>query len=236
MILTGVVQAWVRVGSWGALFGTPYGLLLIGKSALLAVALGAAMFSRRLVNNRVAAREHAHNDNDNNVVRDEVVHHGALESVGTAPTQRAPAMARLRRTVHIEAAAGAAAIALAAVLVATPPAKDTYAVAKDTVVSFDNSYTAQLSLDPARTGPNTLHLYLFDRSNALAGEVEEVAVTIENQAAQIGPLELDAQNVGQGHFIASGVELPASGVWTVAITFAEPGFGAVTDEGDIDVG
>lgn len=206
VIASGLVQAWVRVGSWEALFATAYGRLLLGKSVLLALALGAALLSRRLVQQRLT------------------------EPAAAVQT------GRLRRTVLAEAVACAAAIALAAVLVATPPAKDSYAVAEATTVNFDNSYTAQLSLDPARTGSNTLHLYLFDRSNALAGDVEEVTVTIENPAAQIGPLQLDAQNVGQGHFIASGVELPAGGTWTVSVTFTETGFGTLTDQGDIDVG
>lgn len=199
IVVTGVVAAFVRVGSWGALTGTSYGRLLMGKSALLAVGLVAAMFSRRLL-------------------RDP-----------EEPTLRA-----LRRPVVVEAIAGAGAIALAAVLVATPPARDSYRVARDAQVSFDNGYRAQISLDPARQGSNAMHVYLFDRSGQLA-QIEEATVTVRDDAAQIGPLEVDARNVGQGHFIASGVELPASGRWTVSVTFTEPGFGAVTAEGSIDV-
>ena len=221
VLIGGLGQAWVRVGSWGALFGTSYGRLLVGKSALLVLALGAAMLSRRLVGNRSAAREIAA-DGDRSAT-----------DASAASTLVVPA---LRRTVLVEAGAGAVALAVAAVLVATPPARDTYAVAQATTVTFDNSYSAQLSLDPARSGTNTLHLYLFDRNNALAAGIEELAVSVENATAQIGPLELNPQKVGQGHFLANGIDLPADGRWTVSITFTEPGFGAVTDEGEIDVG
>lgn len=198
IVITGVAEAWIRVGSWGALLETAYGRLLLAKTALLVVALVAALYSRRLVEART--------------------------SEGS-----------LRRPILVEAAAGALAIAVAAVLVATPPARDTYQVARDTQISFDNGYLAQASLDPARQGSNTLHVYLFDRSNALAGAIEDVTVTVRNDAKQIGPLEVNARNVGQGHFIASGVELPAAGKWTVTVTFTEPGFGAVTAEGSVDV-
>lgn len=237
VVLTGLVEAWVRVGSWGALFGTSYGQLLLAKTVLLVVALGAAVLSRRLVGHSRAGRapdgetEEAAGED---AARQPSGTGGGLR--GGGDRRRGGFGNRLRRTVLIEAVAGAVAIALAAVLVATPPAKDTYAVAEDTVVTFANRYTAQVSLDPARTGTNTLHLYLFDRNNALAAGVEELAVTVSQPVAQIGPLELDAQHVGQGHFIASGVELPAEGTWTVTITFTEPGFGPVTDEGNIDVG
>lgn len=199
IVVTGVAVAWVRVGSWGALLETTYGRLLLAKTALLTLALSAALFSRRVVA--------AHRDDAGD----------------------------LRRPVLMEAVAGAAAIAVAAVLVATPPARDTYQVARDTQITFDNGYLAQASLDPARVGSNTLHVYLFDRTSALAS-IEEAEVTVENEAAQVGPLTVDARYVGQGHFIASGVELPASGSWKVTVTFTEPGFGVVTAEGSIDVG
>ncbi|WP_194291340.1 copper resistance CopC/CopD family protein [Cumulibacter manganitolerans] len=208
IVVTGVAEAWVRVGSWGALFGTAYGRLLVAKTTLLAVALGAAVLTRRLLRSRSSPLP----DDD-----------------------ARQALSRLRRPLVAEAVAGLAAIAVAAVLVATPPARDTYAVARDAQISFDNGYVAQASLDPARKGPNTLHLYVFDRSNALA-DLDAVTVTVQNAAAQIGPLDVTARNVGTGHFIASGVELPASGGWTVSVTFTEAGFGVVSAEGSIDVG
>lgn len=210
LVLSGIAEAWLRVGEWGALVGTTYGRLLLAKSALLVVALAAALLTRRhLLGER--ARGH---DGD---------------------AEPAAAVASARRPVLFEAVAGAAAIAVAAVLVATPPAKDVYAVARDAQLAFDNGYLAQVSLDPARTGSNTLHVYLFDRENALA-PIEDAELTLRNDDAQIGPLEVDARNVGQGHFIASGVDLPVAGSWTVTVKFTEPGFGPVSAEGSIDVG
>lgn len=218
VIGTGIAQAWVRVGSWEALFTTSYGRLLVAKSALLAAALIAAVLSRRLIGRGSAGHDAEGPDNEDD------------RAPGALPVRR------LRRTMLVETAAGALAIALASVLVATPPATDANAVAEDTTIAFANGYTAQLSLDPARTGANTIHLYLFDRDNALAAQIDELTLTIENPVAQIGPLGLDAQHVGAGHFIAGSIELPASGTWTVSITFTEPGFGTVSEQGDIDVG
>ncbi|WP_106848425.1 copper resistance CopC/CopD family protein [Blastococcus sp. Marseille-P5729] len=227
VVLTGVVQAWVRVGAWGALLETTYGRLLLAKSALLVLALGAALLTRRLV---IGGRQHP------DLLRDGECRGGRESGLGDAEVRGEGELASsARRPVLFEAIAGTAAIAVAAVLVATPPARDVYAVARDAQIAFDNGYMAQVSLDPARTGSNTLHVYLFDRSNALA-PIEEAEVSLRNDEAQIGPLEVDARNVGQGHFIASGVELPAAGSWTVTVKFTEPGFGAVSAEGSIDVG
>ncbi|MFE9912802.1 copper resistance CopC/CopD family protein [Streptomyces clavifer] len=44
---TGLYQSWRQVGSWSALTGTRYGVLLIIKVALVAVLIGVAWFSRR---------------------------------------------------------------------------------------------------------------------------------------------------------------------------------------------
>ncbi|MFD0568387.1 copper resistance CopC/CopD family protein [Kitasatospora gansuensis] len=49
LVLTGVYQSWRGVGSWSALTGTEYGLLLLIKIGCVAVMLGAAWFSRRWI-------------------------------------------------------------------------------------------------------------------------------------------------------------------------------------------
>ncbi|HKC28394.1 MAG TPA: CopD family protein, partial [Jatrophihabitans sp.] len=49
LVGSGLVQAWYQVREWGALTGTHYGHLLITKTALVAVILAAAVFSRRWV-------------------------------------------------------------------------------------------------------------------------------------------------------------------------------------------
>jgi copper transport protein len=49
LVAAGTVQAVVQVGSAGALWGTPYGRLVLAKVAILAAVLSAAAFARRLV-------------------------------------------------------------------------------------------------------------------------------------------------------------------------------------------
>src|SRR5207248_184695 len=48
LVVAGTVQALVNIGSFGALFGTTYGRLVLVKVALLAAILLAAYFSRRV--------------------------------------------------------------------------------------------------------------------------------------------------------------------------------------------
>ncbi|HET8658643.1 MAG TPA: copper resistance protein CopC [Micromonosporaceae bacterium] len=55
LVLSGVLQALVEVGTPAALVGTGYGRLVLAKVGLFAAALAAAAYSRRLVRHEVAA-------------------------------------------------------------------------------------------------------------------------------------------------------------------------------------
>ena len=55
VIATGVIQAIRTVGSWSALFGTPYGRILLVKIALVTVMVALGAVSRRLVHGRLLA-------------------------------------------------------------------------------------------------------------------------------------------------------------------------------------
>ncbi len=77
----------------------------------------------------------------------------------------------------------------------------------------------QLTLDPARAGPNELHLYLFDaRTGAPFTQSKELRLTARLPGENIGPLPLTMRRSGPGHFTADTVQLLPAGDWTLLVT------------------
>ena len=95
---TGVWNAWYEVGGVPGLVGTPYGRLVLLKTALLLPVLALAAWNRRSLLPRL---------------------HGDGQTVGR------PAMRRLAGFVAVEAFVGAALVAVAALLALTPPGAHT---------------------------------------------------------------------------------------------------------------
>lgn len=76
-----------------------------------------------------------------------------------------------------------------------------------------------MTVDPARTGLNTIHLYLI---NATSGTQftgsRELTVTAELPSKRIGPLALKANLAGPGHYVLSSAVLTPGGDWELQIT------------------
>ena len=68
--------------------------------------------------------------------------------------------------------------------------------------------SVQVSIDPARPGANTLHLYLFDDAGRLT-QPAAITVSLTEPSQQIGPLDVKLQPGGPGHYIADGMDIPA---------------------------
>ena len=76
----------------------------------------------------------------------------------------------------------------------------------------------ELTVDPARVGPNEIHVYLFDRSDGKQyDETKELTVMAELPEQRIAPIHFDAIKAGPGHYVVSGAALGVSGDWTVEI-------------------
>ena len=111
-----------------------------------------------------------------------------------------------------------AVVGVTAVLVAEPPAK-AQSVAAAGIVSRDGQvgpYRYTLTVDPAGTGPNEIHVYLLDSTGALA-PVDEIAVSATLPAVDVGPLRFEATPAGPGHGIVTAAELPLAGDWRMQL-------------------
>jgi putative copper export protein len=87
----------------------------------------------------------------------------------------------------------------------------------------------EVSLDPARTGRNELHVYLYDAQRALR-PVDAAEVVLEDGETEVVPRLVPS---GPGHFTAPAVEVPSPGAYRVRISVevdggVEEATGAVT--------
>ncbi|MGY1673813.1 copper resistance CopC/CopD family protein [Geodermatophilus sp. SYSU D00710] len=247
LVVSGVVQSVREVGSPAALVSTTYGWVLLGKLALVLLLLAAAGVSRVWVQQhlgvsrrrpgprrRVPARALAATGG-----RAPDGAEGTDEPTVAAARARAAEQARgavedvgpLRRSVLVEAAVAAAVLLLSAVLVGTPPARAAVAQPVDVTVPLESaageSGSVQLSVDPARPGANTLHVYLFDDAGQL-DQPADLRVTLTEPEQQIGPLDVDLEPAGPGHWVADGMSIPGAGTWTVAVSVRLDEFTAAT--------
>jgi copper transport protein len=244
LVVSGTVQTVREVGSPTALVVTTYGWLLIAKLVLVAVLLGAAGVSRVWVQQRLGVRR------SRPAGRGSLTAHAFAAPAGSATDEQASVRGRLqsesavehlpalRRSLLVEAGVAACILALSAVLVGTPPARSAVAEPVDVVVPLQGSAgpagSVQVSVDPARPGPNTLHVYLFDEAGRLT-QPAGIRVTLTEDQQGIGPLEVDLEPAGPGHYVGNGMNIPGAGAWTLAVTVRLDEFTAVTATTDFPV-
>jgi copper transport protein len=245
LVVSGTVQAIREVESPTALFVTTYGWVLVAKLVLVAVALAAAGVSRVWVQQRlgvrrsrpggrrsVTAHAFAATAPDDGIEAAAQVR-GQLQWAGAA--EHVPA---LRRSVLVEVTVAAVVLVLSAVLVGLPPARAAVAQPVDAVLPLQGasgpSGSVQVSIDPARPGANTLHLYLFDDAGRLT-QPTGITVSLTEASQQIGPLDVTLQPGGPGHYVADGMDIPGPGTWTLAVSVRLDEFTATTASTDFPV-
>ncbi len=75
-----------------------------------------------------------------------------------------------------------------------------------------------MTVEPARVGLNTVHLYLIDaKSGAQFTATKELTVTAKLPAKGIGPLPLQANLAGPGHYALNSAELSPGGTWQIRV-------------------
>jgi copper transport protein len=246
LVVSGTVQAVREVESPTALFVTAYGWVLVAKLVLVAVVLAAAGVSRVWVQQRLGVRRSRPGG------RRSLTAHAFAATEEPSPEVEAAAQARgqaqsenaadhvpaLRRSVLVELAVAAAILALSAVLVGLPPARAAVAQPVDALLPLQSvsgpSGSVQVSIDPARPGGNTMHLYLFDDSGQLT-QPAGITVSLTEASQQIGPLDVELAPAGPGHYVADAMDIPGAGTWTLAVSVRLDEFTATTASTDFPV-
>lgn len=217
LVATGIFQAWRQIGTPRELAGTTYGALLLGKAGVVALVTGLGWLSRRWV----------------------VRHYGfpVVTVTDKRRARRGPPpgeIRRFRRTVAVETALAVVVLGVTAVLVSVEPANaqiaresaaaqvPAYTGPVNVVLPFDaggpnGSGKLAVTVLPGKVGPNEIHLSVVD-AQYQPRDVPEVRAELRLRAKNLGPLPVDLQYIGAGHYIAQSAVLPMPGQWELAIT------------------
>jgi copper transport protein len=199
LLVAGTYNAYEEVGAWRGLWETTYGLLLLAKIALVlpVLALGA-------YNNRYAVPR-------------------LRKAVASVAEQR-----RFLRMAGAELAIVVGIVAVTSVLVTEPPARASVApTGPYATTAALGRIEANIVVDPAKTGPNAIHLYLNDQSGRPA-DVAELEVSASLPSKNVGPLRFTAHRLAPGHYAVHGAQLPLAGDWQLRIEARRGEFEALT--------
>lgn len=210
LVGTGTYQSWRQVGTLSALTDTAYGRLLLVKLLGVLLLIGLGYLARTWI-----AR---HRD-----APDGLDGPDGPDDVGADPAARV-AISALRRSVAGEVAVGICVLALTSALVNAPPGRTAHTASIGPVsgsAAFDTggpggTGTIQVTVDPARTGTDTMHLYTLG-SNGAQEQVLEVRASFSLTNRNLGPLPVKLRNAGAGHLMG-GVTVPVAGAWQLAVT------------------
>lgn len=182
------------LGSPRALTSTPYGWLLLAKSGVVAVVLAVAVTNRWVLIPRVIE----------------------------APSgQESTAWRRLTTAVRVEALLLVGVLAVTGVLVTTQPPSQAAGLGGwyEVTGQLGDEHEVVLVTDPNRAGTNTLHLFVFrvDAPGQPSEDVDDLMLELTYPAEEIGPIRLEPNFAGPGHWLAVTDDLAFSGEWQIRV-------------------
>ncbi|MET0604806.1 MAG: CopD family protein, partial [Baekduia sp.] len=193
LIASGTAQSIVHLRSFGDLVHTAFGRAVLIKIMLLValVGLGALNRQRSLPRLRAAAASGA-----------------TPGTVGRV----------LRTTLRVEVALVVVVLGVTAALVSYPPPSALSAGPFSQNVRT-GPLEVELTVDPARTGANAVHVYLFRAADgAPFTATKELTLEARMPSKSIGPLTTTVHHAGPGHYVADALALAPAGTWRVTVT------------------
>ena len=83
-----------------------------------------------------------------------------------------------------------------------------------------------LVVDPAKAGPNVIHLYLLNRTSGQpAKAIAETTIDATLASKGIGPLRLEGRRLAPGHFVVFTAPLSIPGDWQLQVEARHGKFG-----------
>lgn len=216
LTVTGTIQSLREVGSLDALTSTSYGRLLLVKLALFAGLLGLGNLGRVWIRRRYTMT---------------VVHAYSEDGPAEAP----PDTRRLRRAVAAEAALGAVALAVTAVLVATTPAR-VAAGSPGASVAAPSTPAVSIGLPNGTNvevgaAPDRAVTVVLEDAEGRPFDPEKVSVSASLAGQNVTKLPLRLGRADVGSYRADDL-LPFAGEWRITVTVRtselESGVGTVT--------
>ncbi len=199
LIVAGSLRGYQEVKAFHGLWDTTYGRLLLVKIALVLplLALGA-------YNNRYAVPR-------------------LKKQIASVVEQR-----RFLRAAGMELAIMAIIVGVTAVLVTEPPAKASVTAAKyatDTVPI--GPLEVNYLIDPAKTGPNVIHLYFF-KTTGQPANVDDAKLSATLPSKSLGPLRIPLTRIVPSHYTTSAGVFPEAGDWQVTFEIRKGQFQSFT--------
>ncbi|MCX4485895.1 copper resistance protein CopC [Streptomyces anulatus] len=165
-----------------------------------------------------------------------------------------PERSGLRRSVLAEAAVAVVLLAVTTMLTSTEPGRTeeeaaggataATAPAADGPVNLSMPFdtggrngkgTVRIDIDPGRTGSNDLHVWI-DGSDGEPMDVPELKLALTLESKDIGPLPVVPDRLAEGHWTASGVQIPMAGDWKVDVTVRTSDIDQVTIDKNAKIG
>ncbi|MFB8024918.1 MULTISPECIES: copper resistance CopC/CopD family protein [unclassified Streptomyces] len=166
-----------------------------------------------------------------------------------------PDRSGLRRSVLVETGIAAVLLIVTTILTSTEPGRTEEEAARGSTTSapapvtggqvnltlpFDTGGrngkgTVRLDISPGRTGANSVHLWI-DGADERPMDVPEVKLALTLESKDIGPLPVVPDHLTEGHWTASGVQIPMAGEWTVAVTVRTSDIDQTTIDKNVKIG
>ncbi len=189
---TGTVQAYIDLRSFHGLLHTTYGALILVKVLLLLTLICLGWVNHERV---IPTLKRIVGDGDR------------PGGVG----------ALARRTLRGEFALMLCVLGVTAALIGYAPPIDAASGPFSTNTTIGPA-ELQMTVEPAKVGLNTIHLYLIDaKTGAQFAATKELTATARLPSKGIGPLPLKANLAGPGHYVLSSAVLSPGGSWSIEI-------------------
>jgi copper transport protein len=193
LLVTGTVQAFEHIGAWGDLLHTGYGRAVLVKVGLIVALIGTGAVNRR----RVVP---------------------GLKRLAAASATPGEFGHLLRRTLRAEVALVIVVLGVTSALVSYPP-PDSLASGPFSANTALGPLRMEVTMDPARVGPNELHLYLLRAKDGAPFQgTKELDASLALPSKHIGPIALKAREAGAGHYVVDTVALVPGGDWKLTVT------------------
>lgn len=230
VVVTGVYQSWRQVGSLHALTSTAFGRLLIFKVIAFVVLMLLADLSRRAVQARLVAKSAGVPASERELVT--VAASPVATPAAPVPPLDVPSststMRSLRRSVAAELVVALVVLSFTGLLVNAQPARAADHRAFATVNRSSPKLWFDLEVDPARPGPNDVHITALQPKTGVQASVVRIEATMTPPGSRMGPITLELRELGPGHYLAPGPDLPIRGRWVLTVRALVDEFTSVT--------
>ncbi len=188
LAITGEYMASRQISPLAALWSTRYGVLLLIKTALVAVMLITAYLAQRLL----------------------------APSPAETPAPDGPDVIRaVRRSVRIETAIAALVVAVTAVLVSEPPASGSYGPPVTVAAPLGADHVS-VHISPTRRGPQAITIEVLNQAGAPVAASSVTASLSSPQVSALN-LTLGKRTRDGSEWASRAAVAPLPGVWTLTI-------------------